>query len=323
MKHRFIPFAAALLMLAAVPVSAQQTWPAKPVRFIVPTPAGTSPDSIGRLLADRLSKHYGQPWVVENITGAGGLIASQTAARAAPDGYTMYFAGTGALITDRYSVKDMGYDADRDFVLIAQIYEEGSLAIAVHPDLPVKTLPDLIALAKSKPGKISYGTTSVALLILFGQWINKLGGTDMLAVSYKSAAQQFQDTLAGRTDWLISAPPQLEPFIKSGKLRVIAVDGSRRNPNMPDVPNIYETFPGFRMSGMGILAAPRGISPDIVRPLNRVMDKIVSDPDYVGRLLNMGFLINGGGTPESIGAFLRERREYWDKIMKGLNVQPQ
>lgn len=300
-----------------------QSWPTKPIRFIVPTPAGTSPDNIGRLLADKLTRALGQPVLPENITGAGGLIASRTAARAAPDGYTLYFAGTGALITDRYTQKNLGYDPDRDFVLVGMIYDEGSLGLSVHPDVPVKNLPELIALAKQQPGKLSYGTTSVSLLILFGQWITKLADIDMLAVPYKAASQQMQDVLAGRIQIIIASPPQVLPFIKTGKLRPIAVDGSRPHPSLPGVANIYETFPGFRMSGMGILAAPAGLPQEIIQRLNPAMDKIVRDPEYVQALLSMGFLINGAGTPQSINAFLKDRRESWDKVMKGLNVQPE
>jgi tripartite-type tricarboxylate transporter receptor subunit TctC len=313
---------AAALALTAAGAGAQ-AWPTKPIKLIVPVPAGTSPDLIGRRLVDRLPRTLGQSLVIENITGAGGLIASQAAARAAPDGYNLYFAGTGALITDRYSVKQLGYDPDRDFNLISMIYEEGSLAIAVHPDLPVKTLPELIAYAKAKPGQISYGTTSVALLILFGQWINKLGGTDMVAVAYKTQGQQIQDVLAGRTQMVIVSPPNIEAFRKAGKLRVVAVDGSGPHPLLPGIANISDTFPGFRLSGMGIMAAPTGISSDIVRRLNTVMDQAVREPEYVQALLEMGFTINGAGTPKSIADFLRDRREYWDKVMKGLNVQPE
>ena len=319
--HRII-----LLLLALWMVTGQawsQTWPTKPIRLIVPTPAGTSPDNIARILSDRLSRALGQALVAENITGAGGLIASRTAARAAADGYTLYFSGTGALITDRYTQKNLGYDPDRDFALIAMIYEEGSLALAVHPDVPVRTLPDLLTLAKQQPGKLSYGTTSVSLLMLFGQWITKLGGVDMLAVPYKAASQQMQDVLSGRIQVIVASPPQIEAYIKAGKLRAIAVDGSRPHPSLPGVGNVYETFPGFRMSGMGILAAPAGIPPEIVARLNAVMDKVVRDPDYVQALLGMGFLVNGAGTPQSIAAFLKDRRESWDKVMKGLNVQPE
>jgi tripartite-type tricarboxylate transporter receptor subunit TctC len=314
----------ATLLLATLPWLAHaQSWPQKPIRLILPTPAGTSPDAIGRLLSDKLSRALGQAVVLENITGAGGLIASRTVAKAPADGYTLYFSGTGALITDRYTQKNLGYDPDKDFTLIAMIYEEGSLAIAVHPDLPVKTLPELLALAKQQPGKLSIATTSVSLLILFAQWVKHLGAVDILEVPYKTAAQQMQDVIAGRVPIIVTSPPPMEPFIKAGKLRAIAVDGSRPHPSLPGVANVYETFPGFRMSGMGILAAPAGVPPEVVQRLNPVMDKIVRDPEYVKALLGMGFLINGAGTPQSIAAFLKDRRESWDRVMKGLNVQPE
>jgi tripartite-type tricarboxylate transporter receptor subunit TctC len=312
-----------VLLLAAAHQAGAQAWPAKPIKFIVPVPAGTSPDLIGRRLADRLPRALGQPLVVENITGAGGLIASQTAARAAPDGYTLYFAGTGALITDRYSVKDLRYDPDKDFTLMSMIYEEGSLCIAVHPDLPVKTLPELITYAKANPGKISYGTTSVALLILFGQWINKLSGTEMVAIAYKTQGQQLQDAIAGRTQMVIVSPPNIEQFRRAGKLRVIAVDGGGPHPLLPGIPTIGETFPGFRMSGMGIMAAPAGIPADIVRRVNTVMDTTVREPEYIAALAEMGFTINGAGTPKSIAEFLSARRAYWHQVMTGLNVRPE
>ena len=131
----------------------------------------------------------------------------------------------------------------------------------------------------------------------------------------------MQDLLAGRIQWIIAAPPQLMSFQNSGKLRVIAYDGVGRYPIWPDIPAIGETFPGYRTSGMGILAAPRGIPPAIVKDLNGVMDRIAKDPEYQKRLLQMSFQVNGAGTPESIGAFVRERRQYWNNIFKELNIK--
>src|SRR4051812_12015770 len=308
---------AALLSFAA---TAQQ-WPSKPVRFIVSTPAGTSPDLIGRMAAERLGKTYGQPFLVENITGAGGILATQTLVRAAPDGQTLMFAGMGAFVIDPYMKKDPGYDVDRDLVPVAFIYEQDRLSIAVHPDVPVKTLPDLIALSKSS-GKVSYGVTNVVLLIMVGQWINKLAGTDMLQVTYKTAGQQMQDVLANRIQWVLAAPPQLDPFVKAGKLRIVAGDGVGGYSKWPDVPPIAETFPGYRTSGMGILIGPRGIPQNIVQPLNAAMDKINRDPDYEAKLLEMSIQVRDGGTAESINAFIRERRQYWGNIFKELKVQP-
>jgi tripartite-type tricarboxylate transporter receptor subunit TctC len=303
--------------------AAAQSWPSKPVRFIVSTPAGTSPDLVGRMAAERLGKVYGQPFVVENITGAGGLLATQTLVRAAPDGHTLMFAGMGALVIDPYMHKNPGYDADRDLVPIAMIYEQDRLSVAVHPDVPAKTLPELIAHAKANPGKLSYGVTNVVLLIMVGQWINKLAGTDMVGVTYKTAGQQMQDLITGRIHWIVAAPPQLEPFVKAGKVRIVAVDGVGRYPKWPDVASIAETFPGYRTSGTGILAGPRGIPQNIVQSLNGAMDKINKDPEYQARLLEMSFQIREAGTPESINAFIRERRQYWGTIFRELKIQPE
>jgi len=313
----------AALSLAAMGQAGAQAWPAKPVRFIVSTPAGTSPDLIARMLSERLSRQYGQTFPVENITGAGGTLATHALVKAPPDGYTLMFTGMGAWVIDPYMLKNPGYDADRDIVPIGMIYEQDRLSIAVHPDVPAKTLPELIALAKSQPGKISYGVTNVVLLVMVGRWINKLADTDMVGVTYKTAGQQMQDILAGRIQWIVAAPPQLENFVKAGKVRIVAVDGVGRYPAWPDVPAIGETFPGYRTSGMGILSGPRGIPPGITQPLNAVMDRINRDPEYQQRLLSMSFSVNGAGTSDSIMACIRERRQYWNTIFKTLNVQPE
>ena len=310
-------------LLAASPAAAQQPWPAKPIRFIAPSPAGTSPDLIARMAAERLSKAYGQPFVVENIPGAGGILATRTLVGAAPDGYTLMFASMGALVIDPYVQKNPGYDVDRDLVPIAMIYEQDRLSVAVHPDVPARTLAELIAHAKANPGKVSYGVTNVVFLIMVGQWLNKLAGTDMVGVTYKGAGQQMQDIVAGRIQWILAAPPQIDSFVRAGKLRVIAVDGVGRYAKWPDVPSIAETFPGYRTSGMGILIGPRGIPANVAQSLNGAMDKINRDPEYQARLLDLSIQIREAGNAESISAFIRERRQYWAGIFKALNVQPE
>ncbi len=312
----------AVMVLSATAANAQG-WPNKTVRLIISTGGGTSPDRIGRIVADRLSREWGQSVVVDNLTGGGGLIASRTAARAAPDGNTLFFAGVGALVTDPFTVKDLGYDADRDFEIISMIYEEGSLAVSVHPSVPAKNLNDLFALAKKEPGKLSYGTTSVNFIILFGRWLNKLAGTDMLGVAYKSPAQQFQDVLSGRIQMIISSPPTVETHMKSEKLRTLAVDGGKRYPGWPDIPTLAETFPGFRLSGMGVLVAPKGTPDEIIRTAHRRMEKIVTEKSYQDALLTMGFTIDGAGTQETIRNLVRERRDYWKQVFDGLGVKPE
>ncbi|MFM9969592.1 MAG: Bug family tripartite tricarboxylate transporter substrate binding protein [Burkholderiales bacterium] len=316
-----------MLMVAAVTFAAcnsiAQSWPTKPVRLIISTGSGTSPDRIGRIVADRLSRDLGQTFVAENITGAGGIIAPRLVAKAPADGYTLLFCGVDTLVTNPYSVKDLGYDPQKDFDLISMIYKEGSLAVVVHPSVPAKTLPELFALAKKEPGKLSYGTTSVNFIILFGQWLNKLAGTDMLGVPYKAPAQQFQDVLEGRINAIITSPPTVDAFMKAGKLRVLAVDGSKRFPLWPDVPNISETFPGFRLSGTGLLAAPRGTPEPIIRAANAAMNKILTDKTYQQALLQMGFTVDDAGTQESMRQHLKDRDEAWQKVFTGLGIKPE
>lgn len=312
-----------LCLLAVSAAAGAQSWPVKPVRLVISTGSGTSPDRIGRIVADRLSKDLGQPFVPENITGAGGIIAPRLVARAPADGYTLLFCGVDTLVTNPYTVKDLGYDPQKDFDLVSMIYKEGSLAVVVHPGVPAKTLPEFLALAKKEPGKLSYGTTSVNFIILFGQWLNKLAGTEILAVAYKAPAQQFQDVLEGRINAIISSPPTVDALMKAGKLRVLAVDGSKRFPLWPDVPNISETFPGFRLSGTGLLAAPRGTPEPVIRAANASMNRILTDKSYQAALLQMGFTVEDAGTPESMRQHLKERDEAWQKVFAGLGVKPE
>jgi tripartite-type tricarboxylate transporter receptor subunit TctC len=321
--NRIFMYCIGACLLAAAGAACAQAWPSRPVRIIVSTGSGTSPDRIARMVADRLSRDLNASFVVDNMAGGGGLIASRAAVRAAPDGYTLFFAGVGAMITDPYAVKDLGYDPDRDFSVISMIYEEGAMGIAVNPAVPAKTLPELIALAKKQPGKLSYGTTSVNYIVLFGRWLNHLAGTDMLAVAYKSPAQQIQDVLSGRIQIIISSPPTLDPHSSAGKLRVLAVDGDKRYPPWPDVPNVHEIFPGFRLSGVGVLVAPRGTPEAVIAAAHGAMEKVVTAKDYQAALLKMGFTVEGAGTPASIRTLLNERRAYWKKVFDGLGVKPQ
>ncbi|MSQ50618.1 MAG: tripartite tricarboxylate transporter substrate binding protein [Betaproteobacteria bacterium] len=300
-----------------------QSWPVKPVRLVISTGSGTSPDRIGRIVADRLSKDLGQTFIAENITGAGGIIAPRMVAKAPADGYTLLFCGVDTLVTNPYTVKDLGYDPQKDFDLISMIYKEGSLSVVVHPSVPAKTLPELFALAKKDPGKLSYGTTSVNFVILFGRWLNQLAGTEMLAVAYKAPAQQFQDVLEGHINAIISSPPTVDALMKAGKLRVLAVDGSKRFPLWPDVPNIFETFPGFRLSGTGLLAAPKGTPEAVIRAAHGAMNKILTDKSYQQALLQMGFTVDDAGTPESMRQHLKERDDAWQKVFTGLGVKPE
>jgi tripartite-type tricarboxylate transporter receptor subunit TctC len=299
-----------------------QSWPVKPVRWVLQVGAGTSPDAIGRIVTERLAKKLGQPFVIENITGGQGLIAAQTVARAAADGYTYLYTGIG-LASDRLLFKSVPYDAERDFVPVAMIYETGTFTIAVHPDLPVQSVPDLIALAKKQPGKLSYGYFAVGGPAMWGPWFTHVAGIDMLGVPYKAPAQLIQDTVGGRLDMLLGSYTATQAMVKAGKLRLIGISSPKRIANLPDVPAIAETLPGFAIGGTGILVAPRGTPEDIVRRLNREIDEIVTDPAYVQRLNAQGTTVNGAGTPESIVEYVKELRALYARMVRELKVQPE
>jgi tripartite-type tricarboxylate transporter receptor subunit TctC len=305
--------------------AAAQNYPTRPIRVIVGFATGVQPDVFLRSAMDTLSKRLGQSVVVENITGGGGLISSQAAARAAPDGYTLYMGGVGVIATDRWLFKTLPYDPDKSFTYVSMLYlSGGSFAVAVHPDLPVRTTAELIAMAKAQPGKLNYGTDTIGVTALVGQWFNKVAGIDMTAVPYKSPAQLMQDFISGRTQVAITTTANMEPFRKASKFRVLGVSGLERSPLHPDTPTIAETLPGFKMYGLGILMGPAGLPQEVVQKVNREMDAVIKGPVYQERARGFDYaLLPGAGTQQSIAEFVASEREYWATIMKGLNVQPQ
>ncbi|MSQ51592.1 MAG: tripartite tricarboxylate transporter substrate binding protein [Betaproteobacteria bacterium] len=299
-----------------------QSWPAKPVRFVLPVGSGTSPDVIGRVLTDQLSRKLGQQFLIENLTGGQGLIAAQNVARAAPDGYSYFYGGVG-LVTDNLLYKNIPYDPERDFTPVAMIYETGTFTIAVRPDLPAKNVPDLIALAKASPGKYSYGFFAVGGPALWGPWLTHVAGINMLGVPYKAPAQLLQDAVGGRLDMVFGSYTAVEAMTKAGKLRVIGISAPARIATLPDIQSIAETLPGFFIGGTGVLVAPSGTPVEIIRRLNREIDLLVREPAYVQRLNAGGTTVNGAGTPESIAVYLKDLRDLYGRIVRELKVQPE
>ena len=311
----------ALALLNAASAAAQN-WPVKPVRLIISVALGTAPDLVVRLLADSLTRPLGRAVIVENIAGGAGQIAAQAAARAAPDGYTYFLAGLNHIAIDRLMFKTLPYDADRDFAIVGRIYDSGAIAIAVPPDLPVKNLTELIALAKTQPGKMSYGADG-SLGPIIGQYFTKSAGVDIVAVPYKGPAQMLQDAAQGRTQVVFGSIAALETYRKSGRLKVLAVGTPNRFPGLDDTPTFSETLPGFRAGGTGILMAPAGTPVAIIQRMLRELDPIVRSPEYQQRLLSFGFTSSNAGTPESIAEFIRGERELWEKIVRTAGLQRQ
>jgi len=299
-------------------------WPSKPVRFIIGVPAGSQPDLVARIVADQLSRSLGQQVIVENMPGGGGLIATSKSAHAAPDGYTFYLGGLSVAATDKWMFKSLPYDPEKDFVPVAMLSDSNAFVLCVNPKVAAKNIPELIALAKSEPGKLSYGFSQIGIVSLLGPWFNKLAGTEIVGIPYKDTGSMLQDTVAGRVPLVFSTFDAVQPYLDNGSLRAIGVTSPARVPGHDDVHAIGETLPGYRVQGFTIVFAPTGTPADIIQKLNRAIDPIVKQPDYVKRLLSYGVTIRGGaGTPGTIAAFEKTERENWANIFTKLDYKPQ
>src|SRR4051812_43010953 len=246
------------LLLITAQDAAAQTWPDRPVHFISSQAAGGATDVIGRIVADHVSARIGQPIIYENRPGGGNVIGTQAAARAAPDGYTYFFATAAALVTDPYTFKSLPYDPMKAFTIVSNIAEV-SFMVLVHPDVPVKNLPALFAYARANPDKLSIATDGARRFSgMIAAWLNKLGGTHINYVPYVQMTQGVQDVLSNRVQLIVIAAPAARGHIAAGKLRPLAVTSAKRLPDFPDVSAVAETFPGFDFAGWFVLAAPTG-----------------------------------------------------------------
>ena len=235
-----------------------ETWPTKPIRIIVSLAAGGTPDIICRIVSERLATALGQQIVVENHPGGANVIGAQIAARAAPDGYTLFFATAATIVTNPFTFKTLPYDPLNDFVPIAMI-AQGPFVVLAHPSVPAKSLSELFAYDKANPGKLAFATDGPRNLSgMLAAWLNKLGGSNILQVPYATMPQGVQDTIAGRLQLTVLAVPSAAPQIASGALKGLAVSSRTRLANLPQVPTIAETFPGIEYAGWFMMAAPAG-----------------------------------------------------------------
>ena len=310
-----------LVLLVAISGHANaEDWPTKPVRIVVSNSAGSSPDIVTRMVADRLSKALGQSFFVDNRAGGQGLIGAELVAKSPPDGYTLYMASQDVYARNLFVFKSLPYDPDRDFIPVANVVDSTPFVLAVHPDVPVKSYPELISFARARPGKLSMGITIGASEAL-ARWINVKAGTDILLVPYKVNPQAAQAAVAGDIQALIISLPSIEAFVKAGKLRIIAVSSSKRFPQLPAMPTIAETNPGVVMEGRFILMAPAGTPAPIVERVNREIDRMLKDPEVVQRIRSFGFSSSDAMTPKTLTGSIREARETWKRIAADIGLQ--
>jgi tripartite-type tricarboxylate transporter receptor subunit TctC len=301
-----------------------QTWPNRPIKLVVPTGPGAATDVMARLIADAVSRTLGQAMFVENLPGASGILAHETVARAAPDGYTLLFTNTSGMAINRISFKQLPYDPTRDFTAVAVVCNLAPQMLSVNAELPVTTTAKLIAYAKANPGKLSIAFDNTAGAAAFGaKLFNKRADLGLVEVPYRSAGQLTQDVAAGVNQVMMSSIAAANAVVQAGKVRRLAVTSDTRFPALPDLPTLRETVPGVVMNGFFAIVAPAGTPPDIVARLNREIDTYLRGPGTEERLLTFGLSTDGGGTPESAAEAIRKEQEQWRAFGKELNVEPQ
>jgi tripartite-type tricarboxylate transporter receptor subunit TctC len=312
----------AALVFGAVDVARAQNWPAKPVRLIVPNAPGSSPDLLSRMWADKLTRALGHQVVVENNIAGSGLVAAQTAARAAPDGYTFFLATVVTHATNPFMYKSLPYDPVRDFSPVAILMDDGPFIVAVNPAVPAANFAEFLALAKSRPGKLSFAADA-GIAGIAGRWLFKVAGAEVVHVPYKQIAPSLQDVVGGRIEAIIISLAAADAFVKSGKLRLIGVTSSRRFPGVEHVPAITETVPEVQFGGWFTIAAPAGTPVDIIQRVNRETAEFLKQPEVDARIRSFGWFSNGAGTPQSTAEFIRGEREKWGRIIREVGIQPE
>jgi tripartite-type tricarboxylate transporter receptor subunit TctC len=314
-----------LLLLAlafAIAPAWAQTWPAKPVRFIVPFPPGGSTDVAARTVAEKLSRALGQQVLVDNRGGGGGAIGTVEAARAAADGYTLLFVAD-PVITLHLVVKSVQFDMQRDFAAITQVTTQ-PIAVAVHSSVPVKSVHELIAYAKANPGKLSFAHSGTGSgQHMSGELFKKMAGIDIVHIPYKGGGPAVQDLVAGQVPMGVLGSTPLIPHHKSGRIRIIAFTSKERFPPMPEIPTLHESgLAGFDTTQwLGILA-PKGTPAEIISRVHVETAKVLALADVNERLAQAA-LQAVGSTPKEFEALIRADLERWTAIAKELKLEPQ
>ncbi|WP_422098955.1 Bug family tripartite tricarboxylate transporter substrate binding protein [Variovorax sp.] len=314
--------AAALpLALAMGPAAAQQDYPNKPIRLIVPFTPGGVTDTGARVVADKLGARLGQSVVVDNRPGASGNIGTQMVATAAPDGYTLLLGFDGTLVINPHVYAKVPFDTLKDFVPVSKI-GDAVLIIVVHPSVPAKTLSELVAYSKTNPGGVSYGSAGTGSTPhLAGELLKARTGANFVHVPYKGGGQSMTDVVGGSLPMLYTAVAGAYPFVQKGQIRPIAVSSAQRLASLPEVPTVAESgVPGFESSSwIGILAPAKTPQP-IVERLQRELHAVVQSPEVRERLASLGISALGN-TPAEFGQQIRADLAKYDQIVKAAKVR--
>jgi tripartite-type tricarboxylate transporter receptor subunit TctC len=321
-RRRFLHLAAGAAAFPAVsPIALAQTYPSRPVRLIVGFAPGGGNDIVARLMGQWLSEHLGQPFVIENRPGAGTNVATEAVVNAAPDGYTLLFVAPSAAINATL-YENLNFNFIRDITPIAGIMRIPNVMV-VNPSVPAQTVPEFIAYAKANPGKVNVASPGVGTSVhLSGELFKMMTGVDMVHVAYKGSAPSLTDLLGGQVQVSFATMPASIEFIRTGRLRALAVTTATRSPTLPEVPTVGEFVPGYEVSTWYGICARRGTPAEVVDKINREINAGLADPTMKARLADLGG-ITIAGSPDDFGKLIAAETEKWGKVIRAANIKPE
>lgn len=312
----------AAIVMGSASVHAQN-YPAKPVRVIAPFPAGGSSDLVARIVAQKMGEATGQQFIVDNRPGAGGTLGTELAARAPADGYTLVIGNFAPLAVNPHLQRKLPYDPVRDFTSIS-LLAVGTTVLVVHPSLPVKSVKDLVALARARPGQLNYGSGgSGTPAHLTGELFNLMAKVNTIHVPYKGTGLSINDLIAGQIQLVFASMPVGLPHVKSGRLRALAVTSEKRTSLAPELPTVAESgIPGFALDSWWGLNGPAQLPADVVSRLNALSAQVLKRADVREGLANLG-LEPKASTPQDYAAFTRAEIDKLGKLVKTIGLQPE
>ena len=319
MKSLLVAAAAALIATAA-PASAQ-TYPNGPITLIVPFAAGSGTDAVARIVGQKLGERLKQPVVVDNKPGASAQIGAQAAAKAKPDGYTLFMTTNTSHSANPSLFQKLPYDPIADFTPIARVGEL-PFALVVNNDLPVKSMPEFIAHARANPNKLSYATPNSTSLVA-SETLKRIAGLDIVGVPYKSSPQAMTDLVTGAVQVYVTDLGSGMAMIKAGRVRTLAVTTAKSSPLLPGVPPLAESVPGFDLTSWNGVFGPAGLPPAIVERLNSELQAVMADREVQDRLLQLGFQPWPSRTPQEFAQYVAEQLRHWSALIKQAGIKPE
>jgi tripartite-type tricarboxylate transporter receptor subunit TctC len=309
-----------IVLLAASPLALGQAYPSKTVRLIVPWPAGGTTDILGRVMGQKLNEVWGQPVVIENRGGAAGNIGTELVVKSPPDGYVLLFGNMASHATNQFMYTGMTFDPVTDVAPITLVANVGTVLV-VHPQLPVKNVKDLVALAKARPGQLDYASGGVGSFNqLCAELLRLETKINIVHVPYKGGAPAVTDLLGGHVAMLFTGAPVTMAHIKAGKLKALAVTDTKRISALPDVPTVGESIPGYEFNNWYGMLAPLKMPRPLIDKLNADIAKVLALPDVKDRFTGLGADITPS-TPEKFGAVMKADAEKWGKVVKAAGIK--